>query len=701
MTLGRNAPDYALLIGIDGYRSNTDSAARYPPLRGAVRDVERMARFLTMGLGMKRQRIHLLTSQASGGAEIVSYERLVAGFGWLSEKARSGDSVLIHYSGHGARARTIRQDLKGEGGVDEVLVPADGGDSNVRYLRDFEIGFWISRLIDRGIFPTLVLDACHAGGTVRAGSTEHLAVRGLLSVDESPRPRGSLVAPSTQLAAAWKKLELGSSSYFGSGWLPRPEGYVLLAACAATELAYESEVAGRGTHGLFSHWLLRGLERFGTSFSYRQIYERIYGRVRGEATDQTPQLEGEADRIFFGQGVASTAGGVYVLHADTAAVLLEAGRAQGLHEGARFVLSRPASRIDIAPAPLAEVEVSDVGSTQAWADYCAPPRQPIKAGDLAILIGSGVRRRRCTVSVEPSDDESVRHVGTVSRFLAEALRSSESWLYHEHEAPDRETDFKIVIGADAQSELKSRESHGLAAVGAPFWLHERRECERLILSLVHLAKYRNVEMVENQDPLSPLAGKLDLAIDPMPGSGPSGKQDSSHQQAFVRGAPQPSGILAIAAQNRSRIHLRLTVLCLQPDWSIMQVHPPAASGLYSVPLEEQQRESFLVRLGAPALTAKATVLIKAFVTVEATNFRWLELPPLAQRDRHQQQFRGQPRNNLENALASLVSEDVNEVRAADDLSQWDWAVQQQSIQMQASRNGTFFTKLDLDRNQTP
>lgn len=68
-----------------------------------------------------------------------TYENIVNKFKEVTAKAQPQDLVYIHYSGHGGRAKTIYEDIKGFAAFDEALVPTDIGQPNSRYLRDLEL----------------------------------------------------------------------------------------------------------------------------------------------------------------------------------------------------------------------------------------------------------------------------------------------------------------------------------------------------------------------------------------------------------------------------------------------------------------------------------------------------------------------------------------------------------------------------------
>ena len=162
---------HALLIAADCYLPNRLPEGSYHNLGGCVRDVQLVEDFLRERLHLKEDRLIKLTSTNVGtGAppeppeRRPTYENIIAAFKDLTQKADPGDHVYVHYSGHGGRTPTLLPEVKGEGGIDEALVPIDIGNSTARYVRDVEIAKLLQDMVTKGLRVTMVLDSCHSGG---------------------------------------------------------------------------------------------------------------------------------------------------------------------------------------------------------------------------------------------------------------------------------------------------------------------------------------------------------------------------------------------------------------------------------------------------------------------------------------------------------------------------------------------------------
>jgi metacaspase-1 len=86
-------------------------------------------------------------------------ENILAGLAWLRQDIVSGDSIYLHYSGHGTQIKDTNNDEKD--GQDECLVPMDWTTAGV--ITDDLLR---SEFLDRipvGVTVRAVIDSCHSG----------------------------------------------------------------------------------------------------------------------------------------------------------------------------------------------------------------------------------------------------------------------------------------------------------------------------------------------------------------------------------------------------------------------------------------------------------------------------------------------------------------------------------------------------------
>lgn len=233
-----NADDFALVIGISKYES-------LPEATFADRDAEAVRRHL-IALGFPPRHIQLLQNQSATRSKIAAYVG-----DWLPNNVKPDSRVFFYYSGHGAPDAKTEQ---------AYLVPADG-DPN--YLS--QTGYPLSELYKHlNALPAkevlVALDSCFSG----AGG------RSVLPAGARPLITQVKLAPEASGKA------------------------VVLAAAKGTQI---SGVMGEQGHGLFTYFLLKGLNGAAAKdgqVTWQTLYEYLKPKVEDEAhltnRDQSPQL---------------------------------------------------------------------------------------------------------------------------------------------------------------------------------------------------------------------------------------------------------------------------------------------------------------------------------------------------------------------------------------------------------------------------
>lgn len=672
---GAPPPLRALLIGIDRYLPNSlRDGPYYPSLRGAVADVERVERYLLGALETPPERLRKLTAPypglpatPAGDDGRPTYANLVAAFQRLEAECERGDHALVHYSGHGGRTRTAAPELKGEGALDECLVPMDVGDPGVRYLRDLDLAAFLARMDAKGVFVTLVLDCCHSGGATR----RNLRVRGVDRVDGTLRPADSLLATADEIAAAWRRLAAGAtrSVQLGEGRALRPRGYALLAACRPHERALEDSIDGAPPGGALTHYLLAALREMGGGATYRGLHAALVARIHTRYPSQTPMLEGEGDRLIFGRDELPTLWGVNVLSVEQGEaaggpgrILLNTGAVQGVGKGARFAVY-PASARDASDPGLrlALVEIEEVGATESWAavkERFASEPSP-GPGDQAVLIDPGpptlvrgveILRGRSGETVVAGEEAAL------DRVAALLARDRGDGLLRVATA-DGAADFQLAVGAGGVYEIRDAGGEPLANLGPPLRIDAPRPPHEPVRRLAHLARFANIRALVNPDLSSPLHGRLRLAFELLPDGAP---QEGVPARAEPLTAPrhlyevETGTWLRLTLHNDSPDPLNVVVLDLQPDWGVSQVFPAPTAGAYHT-LDPGAGYALPLEAYLPDDLDEGTDVLKAFATAGPVSFRWLELPALhdpAPGPRWTA-TRGVPANPLERLLAAL------------------------------------------------
>lgn len=253
---------YALLVGINEY------PAPVRRLSGCRNDVERMQRFLKQTFPRRDPRIETLLDSDATRANIIDQIRAHLG------QAGKDDTVLFHYSGHGARWRSAPEfrDWFPEG-LDETLVCVDSRTDGGFDLADKELAVLLSELAANGPEIAVLLDCCHSGsGTRGLEDFQQLQARQTFQVDV-PRPLESYLGAYAEQVRA-KTLAIPASPH------------VLMAACERFQQAWEGADCG-----MFTQTLLEILERTRAEIGYAELFTRCRAEIRRRVRNQEPQFE--------------------------------------------------------------------------------------------------------------------------------------------------------------------------------------------------------------------------------------------------------------------------------------------------------------------------------------------------------------------------------------------------------------------------
>lgn len=649
---------YALLIGIDYYLpQKLPDRRNYHSLAGCVRDINLIEEFLQIKLGMPSENILKLTASNQSILEspelpeqLPTYENMVAAFLKLLDVAQPKDQVYIHYSGHGGRTPTQFPELKGTNSFDESLVPTDISNPEARYLRDIELAYILKKMVDKSLVVTLVLDSCHSGGMNRGDAT----VRGIDGIDPTLRPKQSLVASNEELVKVWQNLTKSETRNvsLGNEWLPEPKGYVLLAACRPQEFASEYAFDGKEKNGVLTYWLLDSFKQLKPGFTYQLIHNYIVSKVHREFKYQTPQLYGEGNRVVFGSDRIQSNYAINVMLCDQAKqrVKLNTGQAQAVRKGTQFVIY-PLSTIDFTQVHerLALVEITELGGTNSWAKIIKPlSPKPIKPGDRAVLLDAGSLRLRRKVRLLPPSNLQNKAL----QQLDQAIEENSSGFLQLADS-DEAAQFTVAINSEEEYEIWDAAGLPIPNLNPAVRIDESDATERIVQRLVHLTKYHNVWQLENTDPLSPLAGKLEVELLRAQPDYESG--DRPEPQPFNDPGNTPTLLegdwMVLRVKNASSQFLNITILALQPDWSVTQVYP---SDCASWVFDPSQEMPVPLQASLPDGYQQGTDIIKVFATVGVTDFRWLELPALDRSATESKNQQRKPTNSLEEFLGAVV-----------------------------------------------
>jgi hypothetical protein len=634
---------HALLIGIDRYLPNElPGGLYYGDLTACVNDINEVEKFLREEIGLQASQITKLTAGVGKQSNDIeppevapTYTNMVNAFKNLIKNSNRGDQVYIHYSGHGGRATPKFRSFKGENGFDEVLVPSDIGDSQGRYFRDIEFAYLIRKMLDKDLIVSIVLDSCHSGSATRDPKmvARYARPRGIGRPDTKARPMDSFVASDEELLENWQALASQNQRnlFSGSNWLLEPRGYVLLAACRASEFAYEFAVNEDKTQGALTYFWLQSLRQLGSGATYKMAHDWLFGKVRSYFGEQTPQLEGEGNRVVFGSEQIRPYYAVNVLKVDEPGnrVLLQAGEAQGLLEGADFFIYPPGTTDmkEVANCQ-ALAQISELGASESWSKIIKKFKDsPITGGAQAVLSDQGYLKLYGKVCLLQTPDlpQSIDQHAALS--AVEKAIEHESSRFLELVTEDMPVDLFVSVNAQGEYQVLDPSKYQKQLRPA-LKLDDERAPAMIAQRLVHLTKYRNVRLIDNNNRLSNLARKVRIEL---AGYMPNYKMiDKPEPIPFDQSTKPPEVKVGewvfLRIKNEFSHTLNLTILDLQPDYGISQVYPESPASFES--LDPGQDILLPLCTSLPDGYSEGEDLLKFFLTIGPTDFRWLQIPPL-------------------------------------------------------------------------
>jgi hypothetical protein len=335
---------YALLVGINTYE--------YPnavsPLAGSVNDVEDMRQVLIGKFNFPPENIFVLTNAQATHAAIINAIKTQ-----LIAKARPGDIVLFHYSGHGSQMKDVTGTMIS--GLDETIVPYDSRDpqGKVFDISGAELHPLLVQLATKTPNVTFILDSCHSGTLVRGARVRSIP------------PDTREVSPAA-VAAINAARNVGPAD---TGATPK---FAFIAAATSRENAFE-HVAGDKDHGALTYFLTQQLRSARAGATYRDIMDNVIGNVAAVYPNQHVSLEGvEQDQYVFGDG--SSLAHSYIVASpsmdDPHHVTLEAGQVENVTIGSIYDVYPPGSRKFAPPEkPLGRVRIASVSPLTADAVF--------------------------------------------------------------------------------------------------------------------------------------------------------------------------------------------------------------------------------------------------------------------------------------------------------------------------------------------
>jgi hypothetical protein len=126
-------------------------------LSGCVNDALAMKTHLTDVWGFDKSRMKFLADE--GSYEKPTRKNIIAAMRWLVDGVKAGDSLFLHYSGHGSRTKDLNGDE--ESGFDSTMCPSDYDSAGM--IIDDDIFALVAAPIPKGAELFALMDCCHSG----------------------------------------------------------------------------------------------------------------------------------------------------------------------------------------------------------------------------------------------------------------------------------------------------------------------------------------------------------------------------------------------------------------------------------------------------------------------------------------------------------------------------------------------------------
>lgn len=320
------ARQWAILIGIDLYKGK--------PLKGAVRDVWRVKQYLETH--HKNADIYVFTAsnptnnQTSCPPEEPqswpTAANIVKSMRDLTDRAKAGDFVHIHFSGHGTRfVGTNEYGNKVTG--DLALVLYEPNHFGFSYMKGGKFGELLKRMVDKRLQVTLVLDCCFSGSVRRK--------------EEENRVRTIAFNPSVAVTSPFARRDVRELS----NWLLDPEGYAILCACGPEEDAgeYQDRDLPGAHYGALTYMLDIALNQCGSGTKLELLYQHLVCLFHEKFPKQTPKVFGNQQFSLFQKVAPALDVPCICLFVKDGRICLNAGAAHGVCVGDEYLVYPPNS----------------------------------------------------------------------------------------------------------------------------------------------------------------------------------------------------------------------------------------------------------------------------------------------------------------------------------------------------------------------
>ncbi|KAJ8126429.1 hypothetical protein O1611_g7207 [Lasiodiplodia mahajangana] len=564
---------HAVLIGINEYYG----AARN--LDGCAEDVNAFAASLETHFGVTR--IHKLVSakaETARGTTLPTYRNVVETVRRAINEADEGDAFILHYSGHGSRTPSKIWGHSDQRQTLLLVTDPSQHSEKVSTLQDVELAALIWEMTRKKLVITVILDCCYSASLVsRADDNLPSGFGKIRGVDiEERRVLNEPVLFSPERLEQQLECKDGNGSARSAELLRHlllEHDSALIAACRSDEKAHEHTFEGK-CHGLLTGCIidiLNGNAERSRTLTFGRIHNLVVGKFRDlEKYDyQHVEFNGRRQQVVFdAEELPWHEATVTKIRRER--VDLDAGIADGIFIGAQLAIYSPnacLSNLLEYDTPLAHCvvcAVQDWGSeaTLSPVDATIPPGSKA-VHQFEVLRNAIMSPRKAMLSSRKSQPQRqiqpTQDLMTASRGIVEFGRGV--WI----EATVQDLTDKLVHLSIFHNvlDLGTKNSRTLPAkiIGTMKRL-EPRDAEALPWDDVELSRKNVSKKLRAKDPQKILSGDY----------------------------------VVLKITNRMTIHQYVTILYLEPSWTIKRLYPRRHESV--VPVEGGKSIYYPIRVTA-------------------------------------------------------------------------------------------------------
>lgn len=601
---------HVVLIGINTYEKK--------PLRGSVQDVRNMEAYLKATVGLVNVRVLTATGATEPGPnhpliedpKSWPTERNIRGaFEDVVQSAEAGDSVYIHYSGHGTRELPNDRSYNNSTGDLALVVLSDETRKPERCLYGRSLAYSLNAMVAKGLVVTLVLDCCFSASVYRSDSRSRF-----LPYDaEFGSKSQSIVDRGLQNDMFGISATRDVSML--PNWLINPDKYAILAACGPNEEAGEIDFPDGKTFGKLSYFLLKILkEDGGIGNTVNHIYERLRAEFHAAGRGQSPVLYGNKGQSFLGVVIEGNPTRSLIASRTLSDIIeLQAGLAHGVGVGDLFALNpldtsafatrgeSMIARVIRARAFTSDIEHTNMQSTPDQRRWMARP-----------LNQSNLRKYAVRVAAQLSQNSELQ--------TALNERSLDSHL----EPECRPFSFKVTVNEKRGYDIGPED--GEANTSMPVSLSNDASIDKIGDTLEHLARFKLVKDVNNATSPKSFQSAFEIYI--------TYQGNRFDPGSLIR--VNEGDTVELNARNKSACDLYLATYDLGPLWQVENIARAtftlmaAADNNNGYIRRETRRLKMKIPPDMRETQGSCSDIVKVFITSHPTSFDFLELPRLGE-----------------------------------------------------------------------